>query len=371
MVQVNTFRNNAVDDKSGSQDTTVQEFLIQWHLTERCNLRCSHCYQEETADSELSFKEAVDFIEEVSETLKEWSDAYDIIFSPSFNVTGGEPFLRKDFLDIIEEITRKDIDVYVLSNGTLIDREKAKNLAETGVKGVQVSIEGPKDIHDVIRGQGSFDLSLRGIENLLKSNMEVTLNVTLSNLNAVYIDDLISLALEAGVQRLGFSRLVPSGRGKQLLEQMIENEKLKSIYKSLLEVKMNGLEIVTGDPVASQINTKHDRDGGCTAYGGCAAGLSGLTVRPDGTINPCRRLNIPIGNVRKDSLREVWSSSEVLSQLRDKSKYRGKCGKCSRWANCRGCRAIVYAHAQSKGRDDFLNEDPQCFIDDKICYESA
>lgn len=369
MVRVNKSHVQAVEGGSGSENTSIREFFIQWHLTERCNLQCSHCYQNGTPGNELSFSESSDFITEVSDMLKEWSDSYDIDFAPSFNVTGGEPFLRNDFISILKDINKKGIDIYVLSNGTLINREKAGSLAGLGVKGVQVSIEGPRDVHDKIRGQGTFDLSLRGIENLLRSKLEVTLNVTLSNLNAGHIDEMISLASCIGVQRLGFSRLVPSGRGRQLLGEMIEPATLKNIYKTLLTVKVNGLEIVTGDPVAAQMGMRLDSDTGCTAYGGCAAGISGLTVRPDGTINPCRRLNIDIGNVKRDSVRKVWTSSEVLSQLRDKGKYKGKCGSCGRWANCRGCRAVAYACSQSGGENDFLAEDPQCFVGEEICSD--
>ena len=65
------------------------------------------------------------------------------------------------------------------------------------------------------------------------------------------------------------------------------------------------------------------------------------TLLPDGTITPCRRLPIPLGNVREDSLREIWASSEVLERLRDRQQYRGKCGTCPAWAHCRGCRAIA------------------------------
>lgn len=97
---------------------------------------------------------------------------------------------------------------------------------------------------------------------------------------------------------------------------------------------------------------------GSFAIGGCAAGISGITLLPDGTITPCRRLNIPIGNVRRDSLREVWANSGVLRQLRDKQSYKAKCGVCHRWALCRGYRAVAYAYS---GNGDFLAEDPQCF----------
>ena len=103
-------------------------------------------------------------------------------------------------------------------------------------------------------------------------------------------------------------------------------------------------------------------DRGDIPLGGCAAGVSGMTILPDGTLTPCRRLYIPVGNIRKDSFREVWATSEVLEGIRDRSRYKGKCGSCKRWADCRGCRAIAYAFSRAQGKSDFLAEDPQCFI---------
>ncbi|MCK5511977.1 MAG: radical SAM protein [Thermodesulfovibrionia bacterium] len=343
-------------------NASEHDFFIQWHLTERCNLRCSHCYQEETIKKEMTFPEVNEVIEEVSGVLYDWAETYGIKFSPSFNITGGEPFLRKDIFEILDALRRKGFDVYLLTNGTLIHKKEAEQLSDLGIKGVQVSIEGPEAIHDTIRGKGSFALSARGIKNLLHSHIRVTLNVTLSNLNEGYIGELITFAKDIGAQRLGFSRLVPCGRGALLLNQMIDKFRVKQIYDSLLSLDVKGLEIVTGDPIASQMNIKNSSDTGCTAYGGCAAGIAGLTLLPDGTITPCRRLNIPIGNIREDSLREIWATSDVLNVLRDKNSYKGKCGKCRRWASCRGCRAIAYAYSQSKGQNDFLTEDPQCFI---------
>jgi len=79
---------------------------------------------------------------------------------------------------------------------------------------------------------------------------------------------------------------------------------------------------------------------------------------------PCRRLDVPIGNIRKDSLREVWATSGVLMKLRDRNSYNTKCRMCRRWASCRGCRAITYAYSCSKGKDNFLSTDPQCFIEE-------
>lgn len=342
----------------------MHDFFIQWHLTERCNLRCSHCYQGETDKSELSFTQIKNVVGEIRETLREWSDIYGICFSPSFSITGGEPFLRTDILQILEELRKEEIAIYILSNGTLVDKNRADALSSLGIRGVQVSIEGPRKIHDGIRGNGSFTRAMKGVGHLLESGIRVTLNVTLSYMNADYVHELVSLASASGVHHLGFSRLVPCGRGRQLLPKMMDAQKVQEIYESLLSVHIDGLEIVTGDPVASQMDLKTNADMGYTACSGCAAGVSGITLRPDGTINACRRLDIPLGNIRSDSLREVWATSEVLNSLRDKSKYKGKCGTCGRWAVCRGCRAIAYAYSLSKGEADYLAEDPQCFIEE-------
>jgi radical SAM protein with 4Fe4S-binding SPASM domain len=342
---------------------TGHDFFIQWHLTERCNLRCSHCYQGNADKNELSFSEIRNVLDEVRETLKEWTDIYGISFSSSFSITGGEPFLRRDLLQVLEEVRKEGIDIYILSNGTLIDKNRAEALSRLGVKGVQVSIEGPREIHDRIRGKGSFTRAIKGVRHLLDAGIRVTLNVTLSDMNVDHVRELVAIAAKEGVQHLGFSRLVPCGRGREMLHNMMDTQKVKEIYQSLLSVRAEGLEIVTGDPIASQMDLKANTDMGYTACAGCAAGISGLTLRPDGTINPCRRLDIPIGNIRNDSLREIWATSEVLNSLRDKSQYKGKCGSCSRWAVCRGCRAIAYAFSLSKGEADYLAEDPQCFIE--------
>ena len=339
------------------------DFFIQWHLTERCNLRCSHCYQSGHSKGELSFEQVRDVATEVSDMLEAWSERYYMEFSPSFNITGGEPFLRQDLFNILDHLGGRGFDLFLLTNGTLIDREAALRLAMTSVKGVQVSVEGPEEIHDSIRGRGSFASSLRGISFLLDAGLTVTLNATLSDLNADHLTSMVLLASSMGAQRLGFSRLVPSGRGAGLIQQMMSKARVRRIYEEIFSMKPENLKIVTGDPVASQMSAEPGaQDQGAIPTGGCAAGVSGLTFLPDGTITPCRRLPVSVGNVRTDDLREVWATSEVLGALRDRNRYGGRCGTCKRWADCRGCRAIAYAYSQSMGGEDFLCEDPQCFI---------
>ena len=347
--------------------TTQKEFdfLIQWHLTERCNLACKHCYQEGGRAEELARSEIDDVLEEIDGMFEAWSETYGVPLAPSFNITGGEPLLRPELIDILAEIRKRTYETFLLTNGTLIDRDRARDLADLGIAGVQVSIEGCEEVHDSLRGPGAFARAASGIERLLDAGLPVTLNVTLSKLNAKSMKKVILFASHLGVQRVGFSRLVPAGRGRSLVSEMLSAEETKELYQKLFALDIGNLDIVTGDPVAALLRSPQEgRKRGkesADPCGGCAAGVSGITIEADGTIVPCRRMPLPLGNVRTDSLREIWALSPVLEALRDKSKYTGRCGTCARWDGCRGCRAIAYAHSRAAGGNDYLADDPQCF----------
>jgi len=88
----------------------------------------------------------------------------------------------------------------------------------------------------------------------------------------------------------------------------------------------------------------------------CSVGNNALTIMHDGTIYPCRRLPIPIGNALTDSFYKVWYTSEVLWNIRNTKNIKGKCSGCDFIPICRGCRAIAYALT-----GDYLAEDPQCW----------
>lgn len=341
------------------------EFFIQWHLTERCNLRCAHCYQEASSGGqELSFPEILAVIEESAGMLLAWRDAYGIDFSPSFHVTGGEPLLHRELPAILAEMKKQHFAVYILSNGTLITKAWAETLAGLGVDGVQISLEGPAPIHEDIRGSGSFAAALAGAENLVAAGIRVIFNTTLTRLNASSFLELVPLSKSLGVQELGFARLVPSGRGETLLNQMLSAAEFSAFCQEINALETPGLDVGSGDPLAGQMDeaaaSEIDEDDSFP-WGGCAAGVSGLTLLPDGTVLPCRRLPVPLGNVRQDRLREIWAASPVLEALRDKTRYHGNCGSCPRWAGCRGCRAIAYAWSRAQGTPDYLAPDPQCF----------
>ena len=342
--------------------TSEFEFVIQWHLTEQCNLRCSHCYQDGSRRDELSTDEVLSGLEEIQDLFRTWSAVHGLKLVPSFNITGGEPLLRSDLFDILDSITRRGWDTFVLTNGTLVTEADASRIAGLGIKGVQISLEGPEEIHDSFRGAGSFQASLSGIRSLLHEGVTVTVNTTLSEINGERFFELADVAARLGVQRLGFSRLVPSGRGGALADRMLAPDRVRSLYQRILSLSCDGMALVTGDPVCAQMRAGGEcvDDQGDVPVGGCSAGVSGLTILSDGTMVPCRRLPVPLGNIRTDSIREIWAASPVLDALRTRARYEGKCGACKRWATCRGCRAIA---AAASGRQDALAalaDDPQC-----------
>lgn len=345
---------------SATGDKTKGEFFLQWHLTERCNMACSHCYQSGERCLEMDIAAIRETANEVSEMVGDWEQRYSLSFAPSFNITGGEPFLRQDLFEILELLRSLGWETYLLTNGTLIDSERARRLKDL-VDGVQVSIEGSEGIHDSIRGRGAFQAAARGVNHLVEAGVRVSLNATISRLNVEHLTDLVTLGSNLGVERVGFSRLVPRGRGKQMRDAVLPANSVKAAYASLLRADHKGLKVSTGDPIASFIDDSTGEDSGDVPIGGCAAGVSGLTLLADGTLTPCRRLPIPIGNVRNDSIRQVWVESPVLNDLRDRKKY-NRCGSCRHWAICRGCRAIAYAWQAANGREDYLADDPQCFV---------
>jgi MoaA/NifB/PqqE/SkfB family radical SAM enzyme len=230
----------------------LHEFFIQWHLTERCNLWCKHCYQGERSTEELTLPEIKSVIAEVSAMLRDWSLTHGIVYSPSMNITGGEPFLRNDLFGILEEIKKQGIDVFLLTNGTLVSGESARQLADLGISGVQISIDGPEEVHDDIRGPGSFWAAAAGIEHLVDAGIPVTLNVTLSSLNAGQMTKIVAFGSHLGARRIGFSRHVPSGRGSYLISRMLTSEQVRELYEDLLSLELKGTEIVTNDPLATR-----------------------------------------------------------------------------------------------------------------------
>ena len=343
------------------QATKTFDFFVQWHLTERCNLRCRHCYQERRKPGELSNDEVKREIDGAVEMLAAWEEEYGISLSPSIHFTGGEPLLYRGLWNVIAHARQAGFDVAVLTNGSLVTAEDAVQAADLGIVDIQVSLEGPPEIHDGIRGPGSFTAAIRGVRLLHEEGNQVSANMTLSRLNVESIEETVRAARDAGFDGMGFSRLVPCGSGESLLGDMLSSAEIKGAFGRAFALGSPSFTVTSGDPLAGVLAGVAPSPESSLTLSGCSAGYSGVTITSDGSVMACRRIGIKIGNLRKTSLREIWSTSRLLWRLRQRESYGGKCGQCSLWPSCRGCRAVAYAWSRARGRADVFADDPQCW----------
>jgi AdoMet-dependent heme synthase len=332
-----------VDKKKNEKDDS---FHVQWHLTERCNLRCTHCYQEGKKQRELEEYEMKNFVDHFIYVLKKQK------MSGSISLTGGEPLILGEKLwNLIKYIRKSDLDIEItlLTNGTLITNTISDKLKKYNIY-CQISFDGPDEkTHENIRGKGNFSKALRGVRLLKKKDIPVSAHFVIMRQNIKNIEKMINLCIDNKIKRLTFSRLVPLGRGAKLRKQMLSPTETKEIFYEIYNLSKkfkNDLSINTGRTLWCNLDNK--------VGGTCPAGFSSLTVNADGSVYPCRRLPIIVGNILENSIFEIWYGSKMIN-LRNRKKI-DKCGKCKLIDRCGGCRAIAYAYF-----GDYMAADPQCW----------
>lgn len=310
----------------------------------------------------MSANEVRDAIDGATETFQAWEKEHGIQVSPSIHFTGGEPFLYQGLWDVIDYSRKNGYGVALMTNGSLVTREDARRAASMGVSDIQVSLEGPTDLHDSIRGKGSFSSMSTGVERLVEAGNRVSANVTLSRLNTDKIEETAEIARMMGCYGIGFSRIVPCGRGKALLDSFLTPQELKNAYRTALALNQPSFEVASGDPLAGTLLGAKPSSGCNLTLSGCSAGFSGATITSDGSVMACRRIGLAAGNLKRMPFRNIWASSRLLWRLRKRESYQGKCGSCSLWPSCRGCRAVAYAYSVAQGKPDLFADDPQCWV---------
>ena len=343
----------------------MPRFILQWHITGKCDLNCTHCYRftdtyTQEAENELGHEDCLKVLDDLGDTVKKWDIPCRINFS------GGDPLLREDFLDLIKYARKKDIAVGILGNPTHLYFETAKKLKEAGVMSYQVSIDGMEEMHDRLRRRkGSFRDALRALDVLEKAGIKSVVMFTLSKTNAKDIIDVINLVSNK-CSKFDFSRLVPVGNGEDLKDRMFTPGEYRALLLRVLETYENlsdkGCRTRYGrkDPLWFLLNRElgllnNLPENKELIYSGCSIGMSGLSILADGTVYACRRLPVEIGRVPEQKIEDIFIASGVLNHMREVDKI-GKCGECELKQLCRGCRAVSYAV-----NGDYMSKDPQCW----------
>lgn len=332
-----------------------EEFYFQWHFMNSCNLRCAHCYQEDYRYEDLPWEKLLAIANQITSALRKWN------MLGRISLTGGEPFLSPfllrlvDYLEESPEIKQFDI----LTNGTCITQGHIEALKQCRkLHQIQISIDGPiASVHDAVRGPGTFNIVRDTIHRLRENGIEVSFMFTLMRKNMDYALQVIDFAEECGVSAVTVERVTPCGHSS--LADVLTAQEVKDIYEGITKranTVSSNLMVRRLRPL--WINTTHLNTTENSKIGGfCPVGFTSLAILWDGTVLPCRRLDIPIGNILTDGLFKIWYDSEVLWNIRDKNNLKGKCHGCHNVERCGGCRAIAY---ETTG--DYMGEDIQCWI---------
>jgi radical SAM protein with 4Fe4S-binding SPASM domain len=348
----------------------IGKMALQWHITERCNWQCKHCYQEQEKSKELSLDELKNILESFVVFLKDNKISKE---KAILQITGGEPLLRNDCFEFFKEIhLKKDFFGWVLmTNGSLLNKSNVALLKKLGCYSVQVSLEGLKNENDKIRGAGTFDLITEKVKLLLSEKMPTAISLTLTKRNYKDVFELATFFLKIVKQLdvktkliLGARRIVPIGNGKELVNEMLEPNELREFYKKVYafngEVREGGnnLKIVIGCE-SGVFNNDIENDQWLPRSSCRVLSKSLITLMPDGEVYPCRRLPVSLGNIKEITFAEVLEGENYKKlSLQDNFKVAKECLFCSNVKDCFGG-ALCVTHAFSNGKS--LSPDPQCW----------
>ena len=336
-----------------------QRLLLQWHITGRCNLNCTHCYQDSEKCGELDFNKLTYILQQYKELLTLWRKQSGQHIGGHITVTGGEPFVRNDFIDLLNlfAINNKYFTFAILTNGTHIDKKMATKLSQLNPRFVQVSVEGTEKTHDQIRGEGSYQRTISAIKHLVKAGVKTIISFTAHRQNYNEFNDVAQLGRKLKVDRVWSDRLIPSGNGSDLKDFLLTPAETKSFFNIMKKAQRKSFFNLFNTTEISMHRALQFLVSGGRPYH-CTAGDSLITVQPNGDLYPCRRMPISVGNLLETDLLELYYKSELFQKLRHKESVSSGCEECQFSQVCRGGLKCL-SHAITGNP---FNADPGCWM---------
>ncbi|TYQ16769.1 UNVERIFIED_CONTAM: radical SAM protein with 4Fe4S-binding SPASM domain [Acetivibrio alkalicellulosi] len=330
-----------------------ETLVLQWHITSRCNQRCIHCYQDKYMSFDPKFEDMLNIVDQYKNLL------LSIDRPGHINITGGEPLVHNDFFKLLELF--KDNSSYfsygILSNGTMIDSSNAKKLKGFNPSFVQLSIEGDKNTHDLIRGNGNLSKVLKGLKCLTKYKIKTLVSFTAFKDNYKTFPSVLKLCHKNKASKIWTDRLVPLGGAEDIKNKCLSPEETWEYFNIINNCKKHqGIMHRKRTKIETKRSLQFLSDGGMPYK--CNAGKNLLTVMEDGLVYPCRRLPIAIGNINQSTLAEIYKSSPLLKEFKSKRSPPKGCEKCSYFCACGGgAKCLSYAFT-----GNLYSRDPGCPI---------
>ena len=328
--------------------------FVSLEITEQCNLKCKHCYTSAGNGKPNSLE--LNVIYKLIDELSKYGCEF-------LALGGGEPLLYSDIEKVIKYAISKDVEVELVSNGILFNEEMIEKLSNAGLKYVQISLDGESpETYTKVRGIDFFDKVVCNIKKV-NERFNTSISTVLCKYNYDKIFDIIKIANEIKVDSYRIMKFIETGRGndnkdvlqitplefKQFVDKLKDKRKEYRIPVRIDENMMDNF---------SRKKIPWLKDG---LYG-CSAGRSTISIDVNGNIYPCSFLNyeeLKCGNIKENSLLDIWKNSNILSEFRNINELEGKCKNCEYKENCQGgCRASAYAQTRS-----IKGEDGTCYIE--------
>lgn len=297
-------------------------YAVQIELTYRCNERCVHCYcVDDDNGNELTTSE-------IKKNLKELRN----LGSLKLILTGGEPFLRKDIWEIIDYARELRYAIDIFTNAILIDDDVADKLAQAYVKSVQASIySADPELHDEItKVKGSFFRTVNGLKKCKERNIPIAIKVPLMRNTAKGFKKIKQLANDLGAGLQMSVTISAKNDGDKSTHILAPNdEDIKEIFKDP--------DIIIGFEEPMDIGIRENLEAPA-----CGAGNALIHINPYGFILPCVAIQEPGGNIREDSITNIWNEGEIFKIMR-KTKMQDLpvCSKCSHLKYCTRCPGLA------------------------------
>ena len=354
--------------------------VVIWNLTRRCNLSCLHCY---SSSKDVRYRGEIDAAAAISVVD-------DLASMPVTAVvlSGGEPLLRDDVIEIARHSVARGIHTSLSTNGALIRPEHAAALRDAGIAYVGISLDGKEATHDVFRGRkGAYRDSLSGLRLCRDSGLMVGIRTTLTRVTRDEIPYICDLAEREGVERLYFSHMVYAGRGKLHESADLSLDGTRGALEVLIEraltyhASRRPMEIVTGNNDADGVYLDMrlralfpDRAfavrQALVRWGGNSSGRLIANIDSVGNVHPDPFWShYSLGNVRRRPFSEIWTdlSDPLLRKLNNAPRpLGGRCGRCPRLDICNGNTRV---RAEWVTGDPWAS-DPACYLTDQELSET-
>lgn len=334
-------------ERSRIMFSNLDAIPLQLDITNKCNLKCRHCYQStKNEPDKLSFNDWTSVLDQFFALTKS------LYKKPLIYLCGGEPFISKHLVPIIEYAYAKDnqTQFFILSNGTYI-RDDVLALLKPFNPKFSISVDGPSaKQHDFVRGNGSFDKTALGIKKLQAAGFSVDINCVLSRNACKWLKDFFQLAQELKVSKMKFTRFIESGEGLRLVSSGQDgapsSDELKTAYQDIISLeKITGVQTNTDNPLFCLVNKSKGAQ--------MAAGET-LVIDYNGAIKVSSKMDLTIGNVLTNSLINTFLTHPTMIQLRKRKQF--VCNSCKYSHQCGGDLNVIYARFGS-----FEQIDPGCW----------